>query len=126
MIQAILSFATYMGVSLILLAIFVIIYVQFTPYKELRLIKDNNLAAAITLGGAILGFTLPVASSVFYTRSLHEMMLWAVITCLVQLFVFALAWSYAKQIEKGNIAIALIIGSLSIAVGILNAVSISH
>ena len=126
MLHSILAFATYLGTALVLLAAFIWAYVNFTPYKEFQLIAQGNGAAAITLGGAILGFTFPIVSSIYYTHSVIEMVLWAVITCLVQFGLFLVIRRYANHIEQGSLAPAIYTASLSIAVGLLNAVSISY
>lgn len=126
MTQALISFLTYLGTALVLLGCFVFLYEKFTPYREFVLIKENNSAAAVTLSGAMLGFTFPLVSSIYYTQSLTEMALWAAITCVVQLVLFAVLRSWAGHIEKGNVAPAIFVAGASISVGLLNAVSISH
>lgn len=126
MVQALVSFLSYLGTAVALLGAFIFLYEKFTPYREFNLIRENNQAAAITLGGAMLGFTFPLVSSIYYTQSLGEMALWAVITGLVQFGVFAAMHRWAKQIEEGSVAAAIFVASGSIAVGLLNAVSISH
>ena len=124
--SGILPFVSYLATAFILLAAFIFIYVHVTPYKEFALIGQGNSAAAIALSGAVLGFTFPLVSSIYYTQSLLEMVIWSGITCLVQLLVFILIRRYAKHIEEGTIAPAIIVATLSISVGLLNAVSISH
>jgi len=126
LIKAILAFASYFSVAIALLACFVFFYIRFTPYKEFRLIAHGNNAAAITLSGAVLGFTFPVLSSIFYTQSILEMLLWAAITCVVQLAVFLVISNHAKRIEDGCTSTAIVVATLSIAVGLINAVCISH
>lgn len=84
---AIIAFLTYLGVSATLLAIFIYIYAKATPYEDFQLIAHDNTAVAITFAGAVVGFTLPLVASIYYTQSLPEMCLWAGITCLVQLLV---------------------------------------
>lgn len=39
-------------------------YIFITPYREIALIREGNAAAAAGLGGAILGFVLPLASTI--------------------------------------------------------------
>ncbi|HTY98857.1 MAG TPA: DUF350 domain-containing protein [Rhodocyclaceae bacterium] len=126
MLDGILAFLTYLAASAALLAAFVAIYVRFTPYREFELIAHDNNAAAITLAGAVIGFTLPLASCIYYTQSLAEMALWAAITCLVQLAVFLALRKQAKRIEEGHVASAIMVATFSVAIGVLNAVSISH
>jgi len=54
-------FLSYWLCSLGLLGAFTLVYLYWTPYKELALIREGNLAAACSLGGAILGFVAAVA-----------------------------------------------------------------
>lgn len=127
MLNGLLPFLSYLGTSVALLVAFIFVYVRFTPYHEFTLIENGNVAAGITLGGALLGFTFPLVSSIYYTQSLQEMALWAGITCAVQFVLFlSVRGRYAKMIEEGKVAPAVFIAALSIAVGLLNAVSISH
>jgi len=124
--QAILAFASYLGTAVVLLAAFTWLYEKFTPYQEFDLIKENNAAAAVTLAGALLGFTFPMVSSIYFTQSLVEMMLWSAITGLVQLLVFTVMRGWAKAIEQGKIAPAIFVAGVSLSVGLLNAACISH
>jgi putative membrane protein len=124
--NALTSFLSYFATAAVLMGVFVWLYELFTPYREFQLIKENNAAAAVALGGAILGFTFPLVASIYYTQSLMEMALWAGITGVVQLLVFTLLRRWAKDIEKGRVAPAILLASASIAAGLLNAVCISH
>jgi putative membrane protein len=126
MLAATLAFLSYLGVSVVLLGAFIFIYAKATPYKEFALIAHDNVAAAIAFAGAVLGFTAPLVASIYYTQSLGEMCLWAGITCLVQLVVLLALRRQARRIEEGHVASAVVVASISFAVGLLNAVSISH
>ncbi len=126
MTQSLILFLSYLITAVLLLGVFVWVYARVTPYHEFQLIRENNSAAAVTLGGAMLGFSFPMMASIYYTQSLVEMMLWALITGLVQLGVFIALRRWAGQIEQGQIAPAILLASASIAVGLLNAVCISH
>ena len=50
------NFLAYFAAAIALLAAFVAIYLYVTPYDEIRLIRNNNVAAAVSLSGAVLGF----------------------------------------------------------------------
>jgi putative membrane protein len=125
MINAIGSFFEYLGTAVLLLAAFVYIYARATPYKEFALIAHDNIAVAVTFVGAVLGFTIPMVAAIYYTRSLFEMTVWAAITCLVQLAVVLALRSQAKRIEEGHISSAIVVATFSVAIGLINAVSIS-
>lgn len=124
--DAFLAFLAYFATAVALLAAFVFVYVRFTPYNEFELIAQNNQAAAISLGGAALGFTFPLLSSIYYTQSLAEMAMWAGITCVVQFVVFTVLRRQAKHIEAGHTAPAILLAALSVCVGLINALCISH
>ena len=49
------NFLAYLGAAAVLLAAFVAIYLFVTPYDEIKLIRENNIAAAVSLSGAVLG-----------------------------------------------------------------------
>jgi putative membrane protein len=125
MINAVISFIEYLGTAIVLLALFVYIYARVTPYKEFSLIAHDNVAVAVTFSGAVLGFTLPLVAAIYYTRSLIEMIAWAAVTCIVQLAVLLALRSQAKRIEEGHVSSAVMVATLSVAVGLLNAASIS-
>jgi putative membrane protein len=126
MINAIAAFAEYLGTSIVLLLLFVYIYARATPYKEFALIAHDNIAVAITFAGAVIGFTFPMLAAIFYTHSLIEMIAWAGITCLVQLGVLLALRSQAKRIEEGHVCSSVVVATFSVAIGLLNAVSISN
>lgn len=126
MLAAITAFLTYLGVSSLLLWLFIFVYAKATPYDDFSLIEHDNTAVAITFAGAVLGFTIPLVASIYYTQSLAEMCLWAGITCLVQLLVLVVLRKQARRIEEGHVGSAVMVASVSLAVGLLNAASISH
>lgn len=126
MVAAITAFLAYFCVSALLLGAFIYIYAKATPYREFTLIEHGNTAVGIAFAGAVLGFTMPLVASIYYTQSLKEMCLWAGITCLVQLIVLVALRKQAKRIEEGHVASAVMVATLSLAVGLLNAASISH
>jgi putative membrane protein len=125
MLNAIVAFVEYLGTAILLLGLFVYIYARATPYRDFALIAHDNVAVAIALAGAVLGFTLPLVAAIYYTHSLVEMIVWAAITCVVQLGVVLALRSQAQRIEEGHVASGVMVASFSISVGLLNAVSIS-
>jgi putative membrane protein len=125
MINAIVAFIEYLGTSLVLLGLFVYVYARATPYEDFALIAHDNIAVSVTFAGAVLGFTLPMVAAIYYTHSLLEMIAWAAITCFVQLGVVLALRKQAKRVEQGHVASAIMVASCSVAVGLLNAVSIS-
>ncbi len=105
---------------------FKVIYQQITPYRERDLIRAGNPAAAIALGGALIGYVLPLASALSHTVSLLEFAAWALLAGVIQIVAFIvvsrLAFrNIAERIVAGEIAAAIYLASISICVGLLNA-----
>ena len=123
-------FLEYFVVGLALLGIFVAIYAWITPYRELALIRDGNVAAAIALAGVVLGFTLPLASAIAHSVGLADMILWGAIALLSQLVVYfivaRLVPHFAEAITAGRIAAATLLAAIALAVGILNAAALTY
>ncbi len=119
------AFASYFVTAVVLLGVFAVLYELVTPYNELALIREGNTAAAITLGGAIVGFALPIAVSVAVSHNLYAMVGWAVVAGAVQLLVYVAARLALPRINEaipqGKIASGIFLASLSLGVGILNA-----
>ena len=119
------AFLIYLVASFALLALFVLIYVQITPYKELTLVREGNAAAAVSLSGAILGFVIPLAHAIVQAASLGDMALWALLALVVQLLVYFVTTrmvpGLTRDIPAGTIAPGILLGALSLATGILNA-----
>ena len=119
-------FALHLAVSLLLLAVFVVVYTRITPYPELELIRQGNVAAAISLSGATLGYAIPLAYASAQSVNLADMVLWGGIALITQLAVYAfvhilLIPGLVKDIEQGGVAQGSFLGALSVATGILNA-----
>ncbi len=105
---------------------FKIIYQVVTPYRERDLIRQGNAAASIALGGALIGYVLPLASALSHTVSLPEFMAWATLAGVIQIVTFVLVRVIAlkdvkARIEAGEISIGVYLAAVSIAVGLLNA-----
>ena len=124
------AFALYFGVSLALLALFLAIYVRITPYQEIALIRQGNVAAALSISGTMLGFVIPLAHAVAQSVSLPEMLLWGGIALVVQLLVFFVVVriipGIARDIPEGKVAQGTFLGALSLATGILNAACMTY
>ena len=106
--------------------LFKVIYQWATPYHERTLIREGNVAAAITLGAALLGYILPLASALEHTVSLAEFAAWAILAGVIQIVAFTVVRQlvmrdFSDRIERGELAAAIYMASISIGVGLLNA-----
>ncbi|WP_296596152.1 DUF350 domain-containing protein [Phenylobacterium sp.] len=106
--------------------IFKAIYRWITPHDEGALIRGGNMAAAVALGGALLGYVIPLASALAHTATLPEFVAWAILAGVIQIVTFWVVRRVAlpdvsARIERGEMSTALYLLSISLAVGILNA-----
>ena len=106
--------------------VFKLIYQWVTPYDEAKLIREGNVAAALALGGALVGYVLPLASALSNTVSLLEFCAWAALAGVIQIAAFTLVRllamkDVAARIERGDLAAGVYLLSISLAVGVLNA-----
>ena len=49
-------FFAHMGTAIGLTLFYIIVYIWVTPHAEIALIRENNMAAALAIGGSLLGF----------------------------------------------------------------------
>jgi putative membrane protein len=124
------DFLVYLGIAAVLLAVFVAIYVRITPYREIALIRDGNMAAAFSLSGTIIGMVLPLSSAVQNSVNLIDLGVWCTIALAVQLIVFIVARialpNIVHDIPAGKQASGIFLGAISIAAGLLNAAAMSY
>ena len=123
------DFLVYLGVSLAYLAAFVAIYIRITPYRELQLIREGNMAASFSLSGAILGFIVPLASAIQHSVNLVDMAVWGLVAMVVQIAAFVVVKlcipSVTRDIPENKGSAGFFLGSLSLGVGLLNAACMS-
>lgn len=105
---------------------FKFLYQLVTPYHERDLIRQGNSAAAVALGGALIGYVLPLASALSHTVSLPEFAAWALLAGVIQIASFIVVSRFvykalAARIEAGELAAGIYLASISIGVGLLNA-----
>ena len=123
-VAGMLNFAIYLGTGLALCVVFIYVYTFLTPYKELELIRSGNASAACSLGGAIIGFVLPVASVIANSVGVIDVVIWSIIAMVIQVLLFVVVWKkfsdIVTNIHEGQISSGIFLGALSIAIGILN------
>jgi putative membrane protein len=94
------------------------------------LIREGNVAAALSLSGALIGFVLPLASAIAHSVNPADMVVWGVIALMVQLVVYAavsrLVPHFREAIQAGRVAPAALLAALAISVGILNAACLTY
>ena len=118
-------FLAYFGTALILTLVYMVVYMWVTPHDEIKLIRENNLAASLASVGSLIGFSLPLASAIAHSADLDDCAIWGVMAIIVQVVVFFMVRlpvpKISERIEKGETASGLWLGGASLTGGILNA-----
>lgn len=132
LLAGILHFAAYFGLSLVFLVVFKFLYALVTPQDEWKLIRENkNTAAALGFGGAILGFAIAVSGAASNSVSLLDFATWALVALIAQLLAFAIVRfgfmpRIVHRIEEGEVSAGVMLATISISVGVLNAACMSY
>lgn len=124
------AFLSYFAVAVALIAVFLLIYVNVTPYDEIALIRQGNTAASISLSGAMLGFAMPVANVIAHSDTLADLAAWGAIAGIIQLLTYLVARFALPQltadIPAGKVAPASFLAALSLTVGLTNAACMTY
>ncbi len=128
-LTALAAFASHLAVAIGLTVAFVIGYCWLTPHGEVRLIRSGNTAAAVGLMGALVGFALALSRAISFSAGLGETIVWGAIALLVQIAGhYALRLVLPKlhvEIEQGSFTAATVTAGTAIALGLLNAASMT-
>lgn len=105
------------------------LYVMLTPHREIALIRDGNAAAAVSLGGVLVGLSLPLAVSMNASTSLVDIGIWGVSTVVVQLLVFRLVdlilRGLPQRIQEGEVAAAALLVGAKLSTAIILAAAVA-
>lgn len=115
--------------GLIMVGLFAAVYVRFTPFHEMPLIRRGCTAAALSLAGAIIGFSLTVASSILHNDHYLMFVAWGTLAAVVQMAAYLLIERSLPEmkaaIEANNVAMGALMGTVSLVVGVINAACLS-
>lgn len=126
------SFALYFAVAIALLLAFKFIYAFVTPHDEWQLVKEEqNVAAATGFSGAIIGFSIALASAAANSVSLLDFAIWGVVALVAQILAFMILRfvfmpKLVQRIKDNEVSAGIMLGGLSIAVGLLNAACMTY
>lgn len=117
------------GVTMLLLFLGATLYVLLTPHREIALIREGNAAAAVSLGGVLLGLAMPLAVSLQASTSLVEISIWGVSTVVVQLLVFRvidfILHGLPQRIGEGEISAAAMLVGAKLATALILAAAVA-
>lgn len=124
------DFCKYFAGAIGFLLMFCLIYCKITPYNEIKLIQNGNTSAAISFGGALLGFVLPLYSAITHSVDFTDMLIWSMIAMLVQFTTFGavrlIFKGLVRDIEDDHVAAATLLAFCSVSIGILNAACMTY
>ncbi len=119
------NYLIYLLMSILMIPVFLKIYSAITPLNEFLLIRQGNNAAALSLGGAVVGFSLTVVSSILHANTVVLFLCWTAGALIVQLLAYAITHRVLRnsrdQIESGNTAYGGMMGAISLSLGAINA-----
>lgn len=124
----VLSYLMFAGSLALLLALILAIYLWITPFKEIKLIRDGNNAAAIAFAGVLVGFALPLHAVASSAGTFPVMVVWSITVLLGQLIGLLVAWRIVGNLRTGieadRVAYGILLGGIALAVGLINSASL--
>jgi putative membrane protein len=104
--------------------------VRITPHREFSLVRQGNVAAVLSISGALLGFVTPLATAIAHSVVWWDMLFWSAVALVVQLLTYfavrMIVPNLSQDISAGKVAQGLFLGTISLAIGILNAASLTY
>jgi putative membrane protein len=123
------TFALFFSIAAVLVAIYLTVYSLATTHNEFELIRQNNVAAALSLGLSLTGFALPLASAVVNAATAIDLLVWGVVALVVQIVVYWLVRlvlpNLTARIAAGEVASALFLGAASLTAGVVTAAAMT-
>jgi putative membrane protein len=128
-VPAILAYLLHLLTAAAMVLAFFIIYTRITPFDEVLLIRQGNQAAAFSLGGTLVGFSITISSALLHTADYFQFLGWAIGAMIVQVLAFSIVTRSLRmskdQIEANNKAFGGLLGAIALSVGLINAGCIS-
>jgi putative membrane protein len=122
-------FMLHLGSATLAWAAALALYVWITPHREFALIRDGNMAAAVSFGGAAIGLALPLAFCLAASVNVWDVVIWGSVTLILQLIAFRavdlLIGNLSKRIEENEVAAATFLAMTKIALATLNAAAVA-
>ncbi len=117
------------GVTVVILSAAAALYILLTPHREITLIREGNAAAAVSLGGVLVGLAIPLAVSLNAATNLIEIALWGAATVMVQLLIFRIVdlvlRGLPRRIQEGEIAAATVLAGAKLATALIIAAAVA-
>jgi putative membrane protein len=129
-LQGLSAFAIFFGMGVGFVLVFLAIYVHLTPHREIALIRGGNVAAALALAGALVGYCLPLAGALAGANAPLDLAIWASVAMAAQVVAYVLSRLLVDRlparIEAGEMSAAIAAASVHVGIGLLNAAAMSY
>ncbi|WP_017672002.1 DUF350 domain-containing protein [Blastomonas sp. AAP53] len=122
-------FMLHLGSATAAWALALAVYMWITPHREFALIRDGNVSAAVSLGGAAIGLALPLAFCLAASVNVWDVVIWGSVTLILQLVAFRVVdlmiGNLSKRIEEDQLSAAIFLAMVKIALASLNAAAVA-
>jgi len=102
----------------------IVLYIKLTLYDDMKLVKEGNIASAISLFSGIVGLAIPLAFCLSQLSKMSDLLLWGSFTVAIQLLAFKVCdWMLSDlsgRIERGEISAALVLLAVKLAAAFIN------
>ena len=119
----------HFGLTLAMLALGAVIYVMMTPYHEIELIRDGNIAASISFAGVLVGLAIPLAFAMAASVNAMDIIVFGAVTIVLQLLAYRLTdlilRDLPKRIVDGEIGAAIALVGIKLGIAAINAAAVS-
>jgi len=106
------------------------VYMWITPYEDIKLVREGNTAAAVALGGAFMGLAIPLAGSLSGSASTLDILLWGLITLVVQIVCFKVVDLVLRglptRIANGEMSAAIFLAFVKVSAGAIVATAVAR
>jgi putative membrane protein len=115
----------HFGTAVAILIAGAMTYRLVTPFRERTLIAQGNRSAGLVLSGAIISLAIPLAATLATSQVWLDILLWGMVAVLIQLLAFMVFTLFFRglrtAIDQDNVAVALVLVGVQLAIGLLNA-----
>ena len=119
----------HFGVTLIMLALGILIYVIVTPYNEINLIKNGNQSAALSFSGALVGIAIPLSIAMAGSVNIMDIVVFGAVAIILQLLGYRitdlLLRELPSRIVNNEISAAITMVGIKISISLVNAAAVS-
>lgn len=97
----------------------IVAYVKLTPHKELALVQNGNMAAAVSFSALVISLAMPLAACLIRKVGYLDVAVWGTVSLFLQLFLFrltdAIFSGMPDRIRNNEVPAAMVLASFKFA-----------